>query len=337
MFGNLFNFFSGDLAIDLGTANTLLYIKGEGIVLNEPSIVARSKNDGKVVAVGDEAREMVGKTHQNIETIRPLKNGVIADFDMTDAMVRGFIKKANFSRLARPDIVICIPSGITGVEKRAVRESAERVNASNVYLVHEPIAAAVGIGIDISQPVGNILVDVGGGTTEIAVIALNGIVTKRAIRTAGNEMDEAIIQYFREEHNLLVGERTAEEIKCDVGSAMPVDDKTISIKGRSLVAGIPKTIEVSSVEIRECLKETVSLITQAIKQALEETPPELSSDILDRGVILTGGGSQLKGLDKRIRVETDLPVNVAEDPLKSVVKGTGKIVENIDKYKEVLE
>jgi len=332
----LFNMFTGDIAIDLGTANTLIYVKGQGILLDEPSIVARSVHDGEVVAVGKDAKEMLGKTHREIQTIRPLKDGVIADFDMSDAMIRGFIRKINLSRIARPNIVICIPSGITEVEKRAVRESAERANARKVYLVEEPIAAAIGIGIDISKPVGNIIVDIGGGTTEIAVIALNGIVTKQAIRIAGDEMDEAIIQYFKDEHNLLIGERTAEWIKCSVGSAMPVDDTTVSIKGRSLVAGIPKTIEVSSVEIRECLKDTIDQIAQAIKQALEQTPPELSSDILDRGVILTGGGALLKGLDQRIRVETDLAVNVAENPLQSVVKGTGIIIENIDKFKEVL-
>jgi len=333
---SLFNFFSGDLAIDLGTANTLIYLKGRGIILNEPSIVARSTHDGSVVAVGDDAKEMLGKTHQDLTTVRPLKDGVIADFEMTDAMIRGFIRKINLSRIARPRMVICIPSGITGVEKRAVRESADRANARDVYLVEEPVAAAIGIGIDISKPVGNIIVDIGGGTTEIAVIALNGIVTKQAIRVAGDEMDEAIIQYFKTEHNLLIGERTSEWIKSNVGSAMPIDDKTIEVKGRSLVAGIPKTIEVSSVEIRECLKDTIDLIIQAIKQALEMTPPELSSDILDRGIILTGGGALLTGLDQRIRVETDLPVNVAEEPLLSVVKGTGIIIEEIEAFKEVL-
>ncbi|MCD6205663.1 MAG: rod shape-determining protein [Candidatus Marinimicrobia bacterium] len=333
---SFFNFFGGDIAIDLGTANTLIYMKGKGILLDEPSIVARSTHDGEVLAVGSDAKEMLGKTHRDITTIRPLKDGVIADFEMSDAMIRGFIRKINMSRIARPRIVICIPSGITEVEKRAVRDSADRANAREVYLVEEPVAAAIGIGIDISRPVGNIIVDVGGGTTEIAVIALNGIVTKQAIRVAGDEMDEAIIQYFKSEHNLLIGERTAEWIKCTVGSAMPINDTTISVKGRSLVAGIPKTIEVSSVEIRECLKDTVDLIAQAIKQALEMTPPELSSDILDRGIIMTGGGSQLKGLDQRIRVETDLPVNVAEEPLLSVVKGTGLIIEDIEKYKEVL-
>lgn len=335
-FFDFFNLFSGDIAIDLGTANTLIYMKGKGILLNEPSIVARSTHTGEVVAVGNDAKEMLGKTHHDIQTIRPLKDGVIAEFEMTDQMLRGFIRKINLSRIARPNIVICIPSGITEVEKRAVRDSAERANARNVYLVEEPVAAAIGIGIDISKPVGNIVVDIGGGTTEIAVIALNGIVTKQAIRVAGDEMDEAIIQYFKNEHSLLIGERTAEQIKMNVGSAMPIDDTTISVKGRSLIAGIPKTIEISSVEIRECLKDTVDQICQAIKQALEMTPPELSSDILDRGIILTGGGGRLKGLDQRIRVETDLPVNVAEDPLLSVVKGTGMIIENIEKYEEIL-
>ncbi len=331
-----FNIFSGDIAIDLGTANTLIYMKGRGVLLNEPSIVARSTHTGEVVAVGNDAKEMLGKTHHDIQTIRPLKDGVIAEFEMTDQMLRGFIRKINLSRIARPNIVICIPSGITEVEKRAVRDSAERANARNVYLVEEPVAAAIGIGIDISKPVGNIVVDIGGGTTEIAVIALNGIVTKQAIRVAGDEMDEAIIQYFKNEHSLLIGPKTAEQIKCNVGSAMPIDDTTFSVKGRSLIAGIPKTIEISSVEIRECLKDTVDQICQAIKQALEMTPPELSSDILDRGIILTGGGGNLKGLDQRIRVETDLPVNVAEDPLLSVVKGTGIIIENIEKYQEIL-
>lgn len=333
---SLFNIFAGDIAIDLGTSNTLIYMKGKGIILNEPSIVARSAHDGEVIAVGSDAKEMLGKTHHDIVTIRPLKDGVIADFEMTDAMIRGFIRKINLSRIARPRIVICIPSGITEVEKRAVRDSADRANAREVYLVEEPVAAAIGIGIDISKPIGNIIVDIGGGTTEIAVIALNGIVTKQAIRVAGDEMDDAIIQYFKSEHNLLIGERTAEWIKCTVGSAMPINDTTVSVKGRSLAAGIPKTIEVSSVEIRECLKNTIDLIAQAIKQALEMTPPELSSDILDRGIILTGGGSLLKGLDQRFRVETDLPVNVAEEPLLSVVKGTGIIIEDLEKYKEVL-
>jgi rod shape-determining protein MreB len=332
----LFGIFAGDIAIDLGTANTLIYMKGRGIILDEPSIVARSTHTGEVVAVGSEAKEMLGKTHKEIATIRPLKDGVIADFEMTDGMIRGFIRKIELSRISRPKIVISIPSGITDVEKRAVRDSADRANAREVYLIEEPVAAAIGIGLDISKPVGNIIVDIGGGTTEIAVIALNGIVTKQAIRVAGDEMDEAIIDYFKREHSLLIGERTAEWIKCTVGSAMPVNDTTIEVKGRSLTVGVPRTIEVSSVEIRECLKDTVDLIVEAIKKALEMTPPELSSDILDRGIILSGGGALLKGLDQRIRVETDLPANVAEDALLSVVKGAGIVLENVEKYKEVL-
>jgi rod shape-determining protein MreB len=333
---NFFNLFSGDIAIDLGTANTLIYLKGQGIVLDEPSIVARSVHTGEIIAVGNDAKEMLGKTHKDIQTIRPLKDGVIADFEMADSMIRGFIRKVQISRIARPRIVISIPSGITEVEKRAVKDSADRVNARGVYLIEEPMAAAIGIGLDISKPVGNIVVDIGGGTTEIAVIALNGIVTKQTIRVAGDEMDEAIIQYFKKEHNLLIGETTAERIKCAVGSAMPINDSTIPVKGRNLVAGIPKTIEVSSVEIRECLKDTVDLIVEAVKQALEMTPPELSSDILDTGIILSGGGALLKGLDQRIRVETDLPVNVAEEAILSVVKGAGMVLENVEKYKEVL-
>jgi len=327
---------SGDLAIDLGTANTLIYVKGRGIMINEPSIVARSKQTGAVIAVGNEAKEMVGKTHQDLETIRPLKDGVIANFEMTDGLLQGFIRKVKLSRIARPRMVICVPTGITEVERRAVKDSAERSNAREVYLIEEPVAAAIGIGIDISQPVGNMIVDIGGGTTEIAVIALNGIVTKESVRVAGDELDESIIDHFKREHNLLIGERTAENIKIAVGSAVPMDEVMISVKGRNLVTGIPKTIEIPSDEIRECLKDTVDIVVNAIKKALERTPPELSSDILDRGIILTGGGGLLKGLDQRIRLEADLPVNVAEDPLLSVVKGTGKVLDNLPKYTEVL-
>jgi rod shape-determining protein MreB len=331
-----FPWYSSDIAIDLGTANTLIYMRGRGILINEPSIVARSKQGGKVIAVGNEAKDMVGKTHHEIETIRPLKDGVIADFEMTDGMLQGFIRKINLSRFSRPRMVICVPTGITEVEKRAVKDSAERANAREVFLIEEPIAAAIGIGLDISKPVGNMIVDIGGGTTEIAVIALNGIVTKESIRIAGDEMDESIIQYFKREHNLLIGERTAENIKCAVGSAVPIEDTIISVKGRNLVAGIPKTIEISSAEMRECLKDTVDLIVNAIRIALEHTPPELSSDILDRGIILTGGGALLRGLDQRIRLETDLPVNIAEEPLLSVVMGTGKVLDNVSPYRNVL-
>lgn len=332
----LVSFMGGDLAIDLGTANTLIYVKGQGIVINEPSIVARSLTTGKVIAVGNEAKDMLGKTHHDIETIRPLRDGVIADFEMADGMLNGFLNKLKMSKLSRPKMVICIPTGITEVEKRAVKDSAERRNAREVYLIEEPIAAAIGIGIDISQPVGSMIVDIGGGTTEIAVIALNGIVTKESIRVAGDEMDEAIIQYFKREHNLLIGERTAEQIKCTVGSAMPAEDVMISVKGRNMVAGIPKTIEISSAEIRDALKDTVDLIVDAVKQSLERTPPELSSDLLDRGIILAGGGASLKGLDQRMRLETDLPVNVAEEPLLAIVRGTGRVLDDLDRFKDVL-
>jgi len=327
---------SGDLAIDLGTANTLIYVRGRGIMINEPSIVAKAKHNGSVIAVGNEAKEMLGKTHQDIETIRPLKDGVIADFEMTDGLLQGFIRKVRLSRIARPRMVICVPTGITEVERRAVKDSAERSNAREVYLIEEPVAAAIGIGIDISKPVGNMIVDIGGGTTEIAVIALNGIVTKESVRVAGDELDEAIIEHFKREHNLLIGERTAENIKIAVGSAVPMDEVMISVKGRNLVTGIPKTIEIPSDEIRECLKDTIDILVNAIKKALERTPPELSSDILDRGIILTGGGALLKGLDQRIRLEADLPVNVAEEPLLSVVKGTGRVLDNLNKFADVL-
>ncbi|MCD6234667.1 MAG: rod shape-determining protein [Candidatus Neomarinimicrobiota bacterium] len=327
---------SSDIAIDLGTANTLIYVRGEGIVVNEPSIVARSTINNKIIAVGDDAKEMMGRTHPNIEVVRPMKDGVIANFEMTDAMLQGFIKKINISRFARPRIVICVPSGITEVEKRAVKESGERANARVIYLIEEPVAAAVGIGIDISKPVGNMIVDIGGGTTEIAIIALNGVVTKESLRIAGDEMNEAIIQYFRKEHNLLIGERMAEQIKLNIGSATKVEDKTMSVKGRNFVVGIPRTIDVSSEQIRECLRETVDVMISGIKRTLENTPPELSSDILDRGIILTGGGALLKGLDERIRLETELPVHVAEEPLLSVAMGTGKVLEDVEKYREIL-
>ena len=325
-----------DVAVDLGTANTLIYVRGQGIVLNEPSIVAKSKSTGKVIAVGNEAKQMVGKVHQEIETIRPLRDGVIADFEMADSMLQGFLNKLPISKLARPRMIICVPSGITEVEKRAVKESAERRNAREVFLIDEPVAAAIGIGIDISEPVGNMIVDIGGGTTEIAIIALNGIVTSESLRVAGDEMDEAIIQHFKRDHNLLIGERTAESIKCNVGSALQATDYTLSVKGRNMIAGIPKTIEVSSSEIRDALRDTIDLIVDAVKMCLERTPPELSSDLLDRGIILTGGGALLQGFDKRMRLEVDLPVNVAEHPLLSIVQGTGKVLDSVERYEDVL-
>ena len=333
---NPFNWISGDIAIDLGTANTLVYIKGKGVMINEPSVVARSVHDGKIIAVGYEAKAMVGRTHREIETIRPLRDGVIADYNMTDGLLQGFINKINMNRLARPRMVICIPSGVTEVERRAVRDSGERANAREVFLIEEPVAAAIGMGLDISKPVGNIIVDIGGGTTEIAVIALNGVVTKEAIRVAGDEMDESIIQWFRNEHKLDIGSSTAESIKKSVGSAMRVKSEMIAVKGRDLVSGIPKTIEVSSDEIRQSLKDPINLIVEAVKRALEQTPPELSADILDRGIILTGGGSLLKGIDQLIRERTNVPVNIGEEPLLSVVKGTGKVLEDVKKYEPVL-
>jgi len=330
------NWISGDIAIDLGTANTLVYIKGKGVMVNEPSIVARSVHDGKIIAVGYEAKAMVGRTHREIETIRPLRDGVIADFEMTDGLIQGFIQKINMNRLARPRMVICVPSGVTEVERRAVRDSGERANAREVFLIEEPVAAAIGMGLDISKPIGNIIVDIGGGTTEIAVIALNGVVTKEAIRVAGDEMDEAIIQWFRNEHKLDIGSSSAESIKKSVGSAMRVKSEVIAVKGRDLVSGIPKTIEVSSDEIRQSLKDPINAIVEAVKRALELTPPELSADILDRGIIMTGGGSMLKGIDQLIRERTNVPVNIDEEPLLSVVKGTGKVLEDVKKYESVL-
>ena len=333
---SVINWISGDIAVDLGTANTLIWMKGRGIVINEPSIVARSVHDDTIVAVGNEAKAMLGRTHRDLETIRPLQDGVIADFKMTDGMLQGFINKINFSRMARPRMVICVPSGVTEVERRAVKDSGERANAREVYLIEEPVAAAIGIGLDISQPIGNIIVDIGGGTTEIAVISLNGVVTKETIRIAGDEMDESILQWFRNEHKLEIGLGMSESIKKSVGSAMQMKTKTISVRGRDLVSGIPKTIEVSSDEIRQALKDPVNAIVEAVKRCLEQTPPELAADILERGIIVAGGGSLLKGIDQIIRERTNVPVNVAEDPLLSVVKGTGMVLENLKKYEAVL-
>ena len=333
---SIINWISGDIAIDLGTANTLIWLKGKGVVINEPSIVARTIHDDQIVAVGDEAKAMLGRTHRDLETVRPLQDGVIADFKMTDGMLQGFINKINFSRMARPRMVICVPSGVTEVERRAVKESGERANAREVYLIEEPVAAAIGIGLDISQPIGNIIVDIGGGTTEIAVISLNGVVTKETIRIAGDEMDECILQWFRNEHKLEIGLGMSESIKKSVGSAMQMNSKEISVRGRDLVTGIPKTIEVSSDEIRQALKDPVNAIVEAVKRCLEQTPPELAADILERGIIVAGGGSLLKGIDQIIRERTNVPVNVAEDPLLSVVRGTGMVLENLKKYEAVL-
>lgn len=335
-FKNVFSWVSGDIAIDLGTANTLIWLKGRGIVVNEPSIITRSVHDGKIIAVGNDAKVMMGRTHRELETIRPLRDGVIADFNMTDGMLQGFIRKMNLNRLARPRMVISVPSGVTEVERRAVKDSGDRSNAREVFLIEEPVAAAIGIGLDISQPVGNIIVDIGGGTTEIAVIALNGVVTKETIRIAGDEMDDAIVKWFRNEHKLDIGIATGERIKKTVGSAMRMKSEPIFVKGRDLVSGIPKTAEVSSDEIRHALKDPINNIVEAVKRALEQTPPELASDILDRGIIMTGGGSLLRGIDQIIRERTNIPVNVAEDPLLSVVRGTGIVLEDVKKYEAVL-
>ena len=288
-FKNIFSgIFSGDIAIDLGTANTIIWIKGEGIVLNEPSVVARNIVDDKIIAIGNEAKEMIGRTNPKIETIKPLKDGVIADYKMTDAMIQGFMRKISRSRISRPRIVICIPSGVTDVEQRSVRESAEHANASEVHLIEEPMAAAIGIGIDVSRPIGNMIVDIGGGTTEIAVISLNGIGALETIKIAGNEQTLAIVEWFKSQHKLEVGESTAEDIKCNVGSAARSKGINISIKGRDLITGIPKTIEISSDEIRQALAESVFQITTAIKKTLDRTPPEHASDIIDYGIVLTG-------------------------------------------------
>ncbi|GJQ62772.1 MAG: rod shape-determining protein [Melioribacteraceae bacterium] len=332
----IFDFFSTDVAMDLGTANTLIYIKSKGIVLNEPSIVAFDRKTKKIIALGNEAKEMQGREHREIRVTRPMRDGVIADFEIAEGMIRAFIKKVSAGTFSTRRIVVAVPSGVTEVEKRAVRDSSEHAGAKEVHLLAEPMAAAIGIGIDVDQPVGNMIIDIGGGTTEIAVIALSGIVNEESIRIAGDEMNNAIMQYFKKNFNLLIGERTAEAIKCEVGSALPLKEEiTIHVKGRDLVGGIPKTAEVSSVEIREALNENISQIVEAVKRTLERTPPELSADILDRGVMLTGGGALLKGLDERIRMETNLPVHVAEDPLTAVVRGAGKAIDNMNKFSKV--
>lgn len=332
----IFDFFSTDIAIDLGTANTLIYIKGKGIVLNEPSIVAFDRNTKKIIALGNKAKEMQGREHREIRVCRPMRDGVIADFEIAEGMIKAFIRKVSSGAFSSRKIVIAVPSGVTEVEKRAVRDACEHAGAKEVHLVAEPMAAAIGIDIDVEAPFGSMIVDIGGGTTEIAVIALSGIVNEESIRIAGDEMSNAIMQFFKKNYNLLIGERTAEAIKCEVGSAVPLKEEvTIQVKGRDLVGGIPKTAEVSSVEIREALNENITQMVEAVKQTLERTPPELSADILDRGVMITGGGALLKGLDERIRMETNLPVHVAEDPLTAVVRGAGKAIENINRYSKV--
>ncbi len=333
-----FDLISNDIGIDLGTANTLVFVRGVGIVLNEPSVVAIETFSKKVLAIGAAAKEMVGRTPGEITAIRPLKDGVIADFEITEKLLSDFIKRVvRHKYLMKPRIVISVPSGITEVEKRAVRDSAENAGAREVYLIQEPMAAAIGVGLPVDRPSGSMVIDIGGGTSEIAVIALNGIVNNTSIRIAGDELNEAIVLYLKKNYNLLIGELTAEEIKIKIGSAFPLEkEESTEIKGRDLVAGVPKTLKISSVQIREALAEPVNAIVEAVRQALERTPPELAADILDRGIILTGGGALLRGLDKRLRQETNLPVNVAEDPLTCVVRGTGKVLENMAQYSKVL-
>jgi len=333
----LSSLFSNDMGIDLGTATTLVYVKGEGVVLCEPSVVAIDKVNEQVMAVGEEAKRMLGRTPGNIVAIRPMKDGAIADFDTTEAMLRYFIRKVHHRQvLVRPRIIIAIPSGITEVEKRAVRDSAERAGAREVYLVEEPMAAAIGVGLPIEEPVGNMIIDIGGGTTEIAVISLAGMVFSKTIRIGGDEMDEAIIEYLKKAYNLLIGERTAEEIKIKIGSAYPLEEEvTMEIKGRDLVSGLPKAVTISSEEVREALSEPIKAILEVTKISLERTPPELASDIIEHGIVMAGGGSLLRGLDKIISEETGLPVHIAENPLTAVVEGTGKILDNIKYLKRV--
>jgi rod shape-determining protein MreB len=334
---SILGWFSSDLAIDLGTANTLVYVKGRGIVINEPSVVAIEKKTGKVLAVGAEAKRMLGRTPGNIKAIRPMKDGVIADFEIAEKMLRHFITKAhNRSTFVRPRIVICVPSRITQVEQRAVRDSAELAGAREVSLIEEPIAAAIGAGLPIAEPSGNMVVDIGGGTTDVAVISLAGIVYSESVKVAGDKMDDAVANYIKRKYNLYIGEQVAEQIKFEIGSAYPLEErKTFVVKGRDLISGIPKTLVMDDSEIREALAEPISAIVNAIKIALENTPPELAGDIIDRGIVLTGGGSLLRGMDVRLREETNLPIITVENPLTTVVLGTGKVLDELDLLRKV--
>jgi rod shape-determining protein MreB len=330
---------ASEIAVDLGTSNTLIYVRGEGIVLNEPSVVAVEKGSGKVKGIGLEAKRMLGRTPEGIIAVRPLKDGVIADFDVTEKMLRYFLSSIINKHVFRvkPKVVVCVPSGITEVEKRAVRDSAQSAGAKEVYMVAEPMAAAIGVGLPVETPTGNMVIDIGGGTTEIAVIALSGIVSDTSIRTGGDEMDQAIVQFMRKNYNLLIGEPTAEAIKIQVGSAAPVnDEREMEAKGRDLVSGIPKVVRVHSSEIREAIQEPIQQIVDAVRRALEITPPELASDIVDRGIVMAGGGSLIRGLDVLLSQETSLPIRVDEDPLTCVVRGTGRILDDPEKYRSVL-
>ncbi len=338
LFDGLLGRFTRDMGVDLGTANTLVYVRREGIVLREPSVVARRVDGGEVLAVGDEAKKMIGRTPGDIVATRPLRDGVIADFDTTASMLSYFIRRGLRGRsLMRPRVIVGIPSGVTEVEKRAVIDATLQAGAREAYLIEEPMAAAIGAGLPVSEPVGSMVVDVGGGTTEVAVIALGGIVTARSIRVAGDEMDEAIIQYARKAYNLLIGERTAEDIKIRIGSAYPQkEEQTIEVRGRDLVSGLPRTVRMTGTEIREAMAEPIAAIVEAVKMTLERTPPELAADIVDRGIIMAGGGSLLRGLDRLLGEETGMPVMLTDDPLSSVVLGTGKALEEIETLKKVL-
>lgn len=333
----LLNLFTKDLGIDLGTANTLVQIKGKGIVIREPSVVAIRSDNKQVLAVGEEAKKMIGRTPGNIIAIRPMKDGVIADFDVTQEMLKYFIRKT-LPRIMpyRPRVVVCVPSGVTEVEKRAVDEAARQAGAKEAFLIEEPMAAAIGAGLPVQEPTGSMIVDIGGGTSEVAIISLGGIVTSRSIRVGGNKLDDAIISYIKKEYNLMIGERTAEEIKITVGSAFPIEEvQEMEIRGRDMVTGLPKTLKISSTEIMESMHEPVNSIIDAIKLTLEKTPPELASDIMDKGIMLTGGGSLLDGLDELVRQETGMPVNISDNPLDCVVLGAGKVVNEIDTLRRV--
>ena len=337
MFRKFLGLLSSDIGIDLGTANTLVYVKDKGVVLREPSVVAVQSGTNNVLAVGDEAKRMLGRTPSNIVAVRPLKDGVIADFEVTEAMLRHFISKVHNGRVrAKPRVVIAVPAGITEVEKRAVQESAMHAGAREVYLIEEPMAAAIGVGLPVQDPAGNMIIDIGGGTTEVAVISLSGIVFSRSLRVAGDELDKAIVQYLKRSYNLMVGERTAEEIKIKIGSAYPMEQETSAeVKGRDLVTGMPKTRMITSQEVREALLEPISAIVDSVRVALESCPPELSADLVDRGLVLAGGGALLRGLDKLLSEQTGLPVHVADDPLSAVAEGTGKCLNEIKFLRQV--
>nr|WP_312882089.1 rod shape-determining protein [Actinomadura alba] len=332
------SFLGRDMAVDLGTANTLVYVRGRGIVLNEPSVVAINTNTGKIVAVGIEAKRMIGRTPGNIVAIRPLKDGVIADFDVTERMLRYFIQKVHKRRhFAKPRIVVAVPSGITGVEQRAVKEAGYQAGARRVYIIEEPMAAAIGAGLPVHEPTGNMVVDIGGGTTEVAIISLGGIVTSQSVRVGGDELDQAVISYSKKEYSLMLGERTAEEIKMAIGSAYPsADEPHAEIRGRDLVSGLPKTIVISAEEVRRAIEEPVNSIVDAVKTTLDKCPPELSGDVMDRGIALTGGGALLRNLAERLREETGMPIHMVDNPLDSVVLGTGKCVEDFESLRQVL-